>query len=147
MDITATMMGTVRGRRFPQPDMSTSTPAAVATMGRQNYAAKIERLDYWLGEYIGLLNRTGELDNTVICLASDHGEMLFDRDVTAKSKPWNSASSVPLLCRSGAALGIKPDAVVAAPVSTVDLAATFLDFAGILDKAPPGMSTSSLKPV
>ena len=62
-------------------------------------------------------------------MASDHGEMLFDRDATAKSKPWNSASSVPLLC-TGAAYGIKQDASITAPVSTVDLGATFLDFAG-----------------
>eukprot|EP00729_Bicosta_minor_P008181 gene8181-14366_t len=37
-------------------DMVSTTPAATVAMGRQNYAAKIERLDYWLGQYIHLLN-------------------------------------------------------------------------------------------
>ena len=40
----------------------------------------------------------------MICIASDHGEMLFDRSVTAKSKPWSSASSVPLICSGSVCL-------------------------------------------
>jgi arylsulfatase A-like enzyme len=70
--------------------------------------------------------------------------MLFDRATVAKSKPWSSASSVPLIC-SGP--GVQRDAVSSHPVSTVDLAPTFLDLAGILDQAPPGMSRLSLVPV
>jgi arylsulfatase A-like enzyme len=77
-------------------------------------------------------------------MAGDHGEMLFDRGVTAKSRPWSSASSVPLIC-SGP--NIARDAVVTAAVSTVDLAPTFLDFAGVLDAAPSGMSRLSMKAV
>lgn len=63
--------------------------------------------------------------------------MLFDRGVTAKSRPWSSASSVPLVC---AGPGIAANQVVRAAVSTVDLAPTFLDFAGVLSAAPAGMS-------
>ena len=56
MDITASMMAFrgLRDRVFPLPVMSNVTSATVV-MGRQNYAAKIERLDYWLGQYITLL--------------------------------------------------------------------------------------------
>eukprot|EP00040_Diaphanoeca_grandis_P026766 m.150354 g.150354 ORF g.150354 m.150354 type:complete len:548 (+) comp30723_c0_seq4:224-1867(+) len=145
MDITATMMRTVRNRTFPPAQLST-TPVVQVLMGRQNYAAKIERLDYWLGQYISFLNASNELENTIICIASDHGEMLFDRSGVAKSKPWNSASSVPLIC-TGETFGIRRDAVVSSPVTTVDLAGTFLDFAGLLSKAPHNMSVHSLKPV
>merc|ERR1712093_849406 len=95
-------------------------------MGRQNYAAKIERLDFWLGQYIDLLAAQHALEETVICVSSDHGEMLFDRGAVAKSKPWSTASSVPLLC-SGP--GIEANVVRSQPVSTVDLAPTFLDMA------------------
>ena len=66
------------------------------------------------------------------------------RDVRAKSKPWSSASSVPLIC---AGPGIARGAVVHDAVSTVDLGPTFLDFAGVLDAAPPGMSRFSLRGV
>ena len=37
-------------------------------VGRQNYAAKIERLDYWLGQYIALLRTQGVLEHTVLCV-------------------------------------------------------------------------------
>ena len=67
---------------------------------RQNYAAKIERVDYWLGEYMGWIEAAGQLARTLVCLASDHGEMLGDRQTTAKSKPWQSAMSVPIVCRA-----------------------------------------------
>ena len=69
MDITATMMASVRDRTFPLAEFS-GTAAAEQQMGRQNYAAKIERLDYWLGRYVDLLTSTGELNSTVICLCS-----------------------------------------------------------------------------
>jgi hypothetical protein len=51
---------------------------------------------------------------------------------------------VPLIC---AGQGIAKDSVVHSAVSTVDLAPTFLDFAGVLDTAPPGMSRFSLRGV
>jgi arylsulfatase A-like enzyme len=53
---------------------------------------------------------------------------------------------VPLIC-TGPKFGIQAGHTISEPVSTVDLAATFLDFAGVLAQAPAGMSTSSLKTV
>ena len=72
-------------------------PATVQRL-RHNYAAKIERLDTLFGGYLEAIDKRGETDKTVTCLASDHGEMLADRATTAKSKLWNSAMSVPLIC-------------------------------------------------
>ena len=69
----------------------------------------INKFDYLLAEA-----------GTVSCLTSDHGEMLADRGTTAKSKPWMSAMSVPLIC-SGPGFGIAQDAVVHWPVTTLDL--------------------------
>eukprot|EP00662_Eupelagonemidae_sp_cell21_P042673 gene42673-25925_t len=136
MDITASMMATVRNRSaFPNAYDCGAGPLcagdAQQTM-RQNYAAKVERLDGLLGEYLDELDKEGELDNTVVCLCSDHGEMLGDRASTAKSKPWRhhhttmSAMSVPLVC---AGPGVAAGAVVRAPVTTMDMAATFVDYA------------------
>jgi hypothetical protein len=148
MDVTANMVAhhDLRSRQMPPPAECEAsghcyTPASIQ-VGRQNYAAKIERLDYWLGEYLSLLEVQQVASETITCIASDHGEMLFDRGVTAKSRPWSSASSVPLIC---AGPGIVADRVVSSAVSTVDLGPTFLDFAGVLDAAPPGMSTVSMK--
>ena len=150
MDVTAGMVaanGGIRSRIFPQPAecvMPACFSNASIQVGRQNYAAKIERLDYWLGRYLALLEQQRVSATTITCIASDHGEMLFDRGCTAKSRPWSSASSVPLIC-SGP--GIATDAVVHTAVSTVDLGPTFLDFAGVLGAAPEGMSRLSMKAV
>jgi membrane-anchored protein YejM (alkaline phosphatase superfamily) len=79
----------------------------------------LDRLDFWLGEYLDLLTEQQAMEVTIVCIASDHGEMLFDRGCTAKSRPWSSALSVPLICAGPA---IAKDAVVTAAISTVDLA-------------------------
>ena len=67
---------------------------------------------------------------------------LFDRGAVAKSKPWSAASSVPLICQGP---GVAQNRIVTSAVSTVDLAPTFLDMAGVLGSAPRGMSRNSLK--
>ena len=68
--------------------------------------------------------------------------MLADRATTAKSKPWQSAMSVPLIC---AGPGIAAGFTVRTPVTTMDLAATFIDIAGGV--VPAGMSSTSLLPL
>ena len=95
MDITASMMATVRNRTaFPAPYGCPTDHLLCGQITRQNYAAKIERIDHWLGQYRGVIAVRGEAAATMVCLASDHGEMLADRFTTAKSKPWQSAMSV-----------------------------------------------------
>ena len=63
-------------------------------------------------------------DDTVICISSDHGELLGDHGDWAKSKPWEGSAHVPLVCAGGATGLVRRGAVVEAPVTTMDLAAT-----------------------
>ena len=88
----------------------------------------------------GCVRDTGELENTVICIASDHGDMLGDHSEQAKSKPWQGSASVPLVC-SGP--GIARGQNYTHPVTTLDLAGTFLDFAGL--SPTTNMTTKSLR--
>lgn len=143
LDITQGMKNTVVNRTdFPLANF-TQVPEDDQMVLRQNYAAKIERVDYWLGQYLELLKQQGIVDNTVVCFTSDHGEMLGDRNTFAKSKPWHSAMGVPLVC---AGPGIQGDyRVVEYPTTTMDLAATFIDFAG--SKKPENMTSTSLRPL
>ena len=155
MDITASMMATVRGRApFPLAHFCNDSVAASDWKGgctptkqqmlRQNYAAKIERLDGLLGKYLALIQEQGEGNNTIVCLASDHGEMLGDRATHSKSKPWQSAMSVPLICSGPDILKGK---IVHTPVTTMDLAATFIDYSGASTSESPGMTSRSLRPL
>ena len=105
---------------------------------RCSYAAELLNLDQLFGK---ILNQVNE-EKTIVCYASDHGEMLSDHGDVGKTMPWSGSVSVPLAC-SGP--GIAKGKVVTRPVSTMDLAATFLDF-GRAEK-PEGMSSVSLRPL
>ena len=78
----------------------------------------------------------GDDENTVICIASDHGEMLGDHGDVDKSKPWEGSAHVPLMCKGP---GIAKGKTVASPVATMDMSGTFIDYAGATPAA--GMTT------
>ncbi len=141
MDITRSMEKRCRGRAFPQPNGNTEFPPETHVAIRQNYAAMVENIDRWVGIYVDELRKRGELENTVIAFSSDHGEMLGDHNRWAKSVPWQPSIGVPLIL---AGPGVK-NAVSDALVSTMDLAATFLDFANLA--VPKNMDSRSLRPV
>ena len=79
MDVTAAMVASnnLRSRVFPQPSECGGLArghcysAASIQVGRQNYAAKIERLDYWLGKYLELLAVQKVQLTTITCIASE----------------------------------------------------------------------------
>ncbi|HUP24950.1 MAG TPA: sulfatase-like hydrolase/transferase [Thermoanaerobaculia bacterium] len=109
---------------------------------RQNYAAMIENIDRWVGTYLETLERRGELENTIVVYASDHGEMLGDHGRWGKSVPYQSSAGVPLIV---AGPGVRRGHRSQALVSLMDLSATFLDYGG---QAVPGdMDSRSLRPV
>lgn len=108
------------------------------------YYAMIEQLDDGLGEICGALERTGQLDNTIIIFTSDHGEMLGDHGLLMKgARFFEGAVHVPLVIHY-------PDRIKAgltsnALVEAVDLAPTLLEAAGI--DVPPQMQGKSLFPI
>jgi arylsulfatase A-like enzyme len=108
---------------------------------RRNYGAMIHNIDRWLGIFQNELKRRGELENTLIVYCSDHGEMLGDLGMSGKSKPFHPSACVPLVM---AGLTISKNIVCDKPVETLDLTATFLDYAGIV--IPKDMDSKSLRP-
>jgi arylsulfatase A-like enzyme len=109
---------------------------------RQNYSALVENIDRILGVYIERLKERGELDNTIVVYSSDHGEMLGDYGRWGKSVPYQASAGVPLAM---AGPGIKAGVVNDQPQTTLDLTATFLDFAGV--DVPDDMDSRSLRAV
>lgn len=142
MDITVSMEKMVRGRNFPQPNRNTEYDAATHVSIRQNYTAMIENIDRWIETYIELLKSRGELENTLIVYSSDHGEMLGDHNMWGKTKPLQASVGVPLVVAGpGVAKGVASDALV----SVMDLAATYLDYAGV--NRPKDMDSRSFRGV
>ena len=128
VDVTARMRSSWRGVAFDLPYGRDNRDPDVQQEIRRNYAAMIENIDGWLGRFVGFLARSGQLDDTLVIYASDHGEMLGDRNLWAKSVPYEPSVNVPLVL---AGPGVAPGRVVDNPVSLIDLPPTVLDGAGL----------------
>jgi N-sulfoglucosamine sulfohydrolase len=102
-----------------------------------DYYFEVQRFDKLVADAIACLERTGQLDNTLVVVTSDHG-MPFPR---AKATLYDFGSRVPLAIRW-------PKVVQAAGrncdelICLSDLAPTFLDAAGV--DVPASMTARSL---
>ena len=116
-------------------------PAAVAVSRRQ-YCAAIEVIDEAVGKMLDALERRGQLGNTFVLFTSDHGEMLGDHGLYAKSVMYEPALNVPLLA---AGPGIEGARTSEAVVELIDLNPTVCELAGL----PPqeNIDARSLTPV
>jgi arylsulfatase A-like enzyme len=138
MDITKAMYNKWKDAKFPSARGGRGNyPSAK----RRNYGAMIHNIDQWLGIFQEELKKRGELNNTLIVYCSDHGEMLGDRGMSGKSKPFHPSVCVPLVI---AGPTIRKNVVSNKPVETLDLTATLLAFAGI--PIPKDMDSKSLRP-
>lgn len=103
-----------------------------------DYYFEVEWFDTQLGRLIAILEKTGELDNTLVVVTSDNG-MPFPR---AKTTLYDWGVHMPLAIRWG-------NRVVTGErrefVSHMDFAVTFLEAAGI--HSPPAMKGRSLLPL
>ncbi|KAA1426492.1 sulfatase-like hydrolase/transferase [Nocardioides antri] len=76
---------------------------------------------------VNRLRELGELDDTYVVFASDNGFQLGEHRQRGKNLPFDETFEIPLVVRGP---GIARGAVVDEPITLVDLAATFLEWAG-----------------
>jgi choline-sulfatase len=111
---------------------------------RRAYFANVSYLDEKVGELIDTLRRSRMLDDTVIVFCADHGDMLGERGLWFKMNFFEGSSRVPLLVAGPGIAG----GTHRAPVSIVDLTATFCDLAGVpAAEVAPWTDGESLMPV
>ncbi|MFZ4985099.1 MAG: sulfatase [Blastocatellia bacterium] len=103
-----------------------------------DYYFEVERLDREVGELLTLLEKSGQLDRTLIVMTSDNG-MPFPR---AKANLYDSGTRMPLAIRWPER--IRAGQVHQGFVSLTDLAPTFLEAAGL--PVGPEMTGRSLWP-
>ena len=142
MDVTHSMRQRWADVDFPPPHDNDHPDREGLLRNRQNYAAMIENIDRQVGCFVDLVQERGELDNTIIIYASDHGEMLGDHGRWGKSIWYTPSAGVPLIASGpGIQRGVEADTLV----SLHDLAATFIDYG---QASPmPTMDAISLRPV
>ena len=120
----------------PQSDLQLAEMTA-------NYYGEIAFIDHGVGRILGRLDELGLAKDTLVVFTADHGDLLGDHGLYLKGPtPYEGLLRVGLILRGP---GIEAGRVVPDPVSTVDLAATFYDYAGI--DCPEEIQSRSLKPV
>lgn len=123
----------LRADRLNVPAHLPDTPESRADL--LDYYAEVARLERTVAEVVARLEQTGRLQNTLVVVTSDNG-MPFPR---AKANLYDAGSRIPLIILGGPFSGGKR---IAAPISLVDLAPTFLEWAGL--PAAKGMEGRSL---
>ncbi|WP_417419432.1 sulfatase, partial [Hoeflea sp.] len=117
-------------------DYSELTEAQIRAI-RHHYAVSVERLDEDIAMLIETLRETGQLENTIIVFASDHGDYLGDFGLMGKGFFHEPSIRVPMIVTDFRAPAPR---VETAPVSLIDLFPTFLSWAG-LPPAPHARGT------
>ena len=113
----------------------------VARQDIADYLGEAHAFDAGLGVLLAELERTGELDNTIVVVSGDHGIPGFPR---GKCNLYDFGVAVPLAIRWGGRIGA-PGRVVDDFVNLPDLAPTFIEAAGA---TPPEVMTGrSLLPI
>ena len=94
-----------------------------------DYYGMVKEVDYWVGKLLDKLEELDFADNTLVIFTSDHGEMLGAHGMYSKFVFYEESAHIPLIIRFPKS--ISSGAVVANPVSHIDLFATILDYFGI----------------
>ncbi len=109
----------------------------------RNYFRTLAGVDENLGRLLSALDDLKLADNTMVVFTSDNGYYLGEHGLGDKRSAYEESIRVPLLLRYPK-LGVK-DKLVDALALNIDLAPTFLDFAGV--PVPPAMQGRSWRPL
>ncbi|WP_185960262.1 sulfatase [Erythrobacter insulae] len=93
----------------------------------QAYLASIAFVDHCVGMVMESLRASGRSEDTLVCLASDNGYHLGEKQRFAKMSLWERSTRVPLMF---AGPGIRPQ-VITDPVGLIDIYPTTIDILGL----------------
>jgi arylsulfatase len=94
---------------------------------RACYAGLVAQIDVEVGRIVAALERSGQLDNTVIVFSSDHGDYLGDHGLGGKGTFYEGSCHVPMIVSHP---GMGKGAVCDDLVTLTDVTATLLALGG-----------------
>ena len=100
------------------------------------HACAVTLIDDQVGQILDVIERRGELDNTVIVVCADHGEFNGDWGICSKKSLLSPAVRIPLIVRTPqSAAARRLDAggepvLCSSPAELIDVGATLADAAG-----------------
>jgi len=95
---------------------------------RAYYWATISFLDYQIGRMLDALQKTAQMDDTLVLFTSDHGEYLGDYNSFGKRGMHDAAAKIPLIARLPGVF--EGGRTCDEPVSLLDIAPTVLSASG-----------------
>ncbi|MFD0797312.1 sulfatase [Maribacter chungangensis] len=107
----------------------------------QSYLAAISFMDQQVGRVLDTLEASGQAENTIIVLWSDHGFHLGEKGISGKNTLWEPSTRVPLIF-SGP--GIGTGKAVHQPVELLDIYPTLLELCNL--PAKEDLEGHSLRP-
>ncbi len=111
---------------------------------RSYYSGLVTLIDDMIGKMMGVLDRRGLWDNTLVILTTDHGDMAGDYNMVEKGNFYEEVIHVPLIVVPPGSRGAHRR--VTGLVEVTDVAPTILDYAGV--PIPPQMAQAmSLRPL
>ena len=112
------------------------------TAAVQAYLANIHFADAMIGKVLDALDSGPHAENTIVCLWSDHGWHLGEKERWHKSTHWEEATRVPLIFSVPGLTD--PGSKTARPASLVDLYPTLVELCGL--EPNPDLDGVSLVP-
>ncbi|MEO1614945.1 MAG: sulfatase [Planctomycetota bacterium] len=97
------------------------------------YFGMVQCIDDSVGKLLRRLESSGQLDESLVVMTSDHGDLCYEHDRLNKGNPYEGSARVPMLLRFPKR--IPSGQVFAEPFGTVDLTPTVMGLLGE-DKAP-----------
>ncbi|WP_169569704.1 alkaline phosphatase family protein [Sneathiella limimaris] len=111
---------------------------------RATYSALVSEVDSNVGRLLDMLEKTGELDNTLIVVTADHGEQLGDHHLFGKLGFYDQSFHIPLIVKAPKSLNIDPSEIEEFSES-IDIMPTILECLGA--KPPAQCDGISLLPL
>ena len=105
---------------------------------RHGYFSNVSYFDHWVGDLVRTLEETGQSDNTVVLVTSDHGDMLGERGAWFKMSFFEQSARVPLIM---AGPGVAEGITVGNACGHLDYLPTMLDIAAEDGTAPPTLGS------
>lgn len=123
--------------------MDQLTPEAVQEL-RSVYLGLASEVDEHIGTVMHYLRQSGQYDDTLIVVTSDHGEMLGDHHMWGKITMFDGALRIPLIIRDPRSPE-RAGSTVSELTESIDISPTLLDWIG--HKSPQAFNGRSLLPL
>ena len=93
-------------------------------LSMSSYYGMVQCLDDNIGRMLNRLKASGQLDNTLVIMTSDHGDLCYEHDRLNKGNPYEGSARVPMILRHPTR--IASGQVYRQPMGTVDLTPTVM---------------------